>query len=116
MQWQSPRCEVLASRLNVYRDGKDWKPFHHDSHAFSKGQQEDFTAGASFGAPRALAFQHVRAHPAWREAACSQLGNCAVCLSSGARHRMLVMTPARVVQMACNASKRIDAYKDAVWT
>ena len=22
--------EVFATRLNFYRDGSDWKPFHHD--------------------------------------------------------------------------------------
>ena len=31
--WSSP--EVMASRLNIYRDGSDWKPYHHDSHASS---------------------------------------------------------------------------------
>jgi len=50
--------EVFASRLNFYRDGSDWKPFHHDSHAFSHGVKEDFTMGASFGSSRALAFLH----------------------------------------------------------
>lgn len=51
--------DVFATRLNFYRDGKDWKPFHKDSHAFgSNGVKEDFTMGASFGAPRELAFLH----------------------------------------------------------
>jgi hypothetical protein len=51
--------EVFASRLNFYRDGTDWKPFHHDSHAFgSSGLREDFTMGASFGDSRSLAFLH----------------------------------------------------------
>ena len=36
--------EVYASRLNFYRDGTDWKPFHHDSHAYGgKAKREDFT-------------------------------------------------------------------------
>ena len=26
--------DVYATRLNFYRDGTDWKPFHHDSHAY----------------------------------------------------------------------------------
>lgn len=52
-------CDVFATRLNFYRDGSDWKPFHHDSHAFgSNGIKEDFTMGASFGASRELAFLH----------------------------------------------------------
>jgi len=54
--------EVYASRLNFYRCGSDWKPYHHDSHAYSKDrghvQKEDFTVGASFGASRELAFKH----------------------------------------------------------
>jgi hypothetical protein len=51
--------EVFATRLNFYRDGKDWKPFHHDSHAYgAHGKKEDFTMGASFGFERELAFRH----------------------------------------------------------
>eukprot|EP00300_Choanocystis_sp_HF-7_P008156 c15752_g1_i4.p1 GENE.c15752_g1_i4~~c15752_g1_i4.p1 ORF type:complete len:233 (+),score=42.43 c15752_g1_i4:27-701(+) len=50
--------EVLATRLNFYRNGLDWKPFHHDSHAYSNGKREDFTMGASFGASRELVFLH----------------------------------------------------------
>lgn len=58
--------EVYATRLNYYADGSAWKPFHHDSHAGraffehgGQGPREDFTMGASFGAPRELAFMHV---------------------------------------------------------
>ena len=51
--------EVYATRLNFYRDGTDWKPFHHDSHAYGgREQREDFTMGSSFGAERELAFLH----------------------------------------------------------
>ena len=51
--------EIYATRLNFYRDGTDWKPFHHDSHAYGgREQREDFTVGASFGAERELAFLH----------------------------------------------------------
>ena len=51
--------DVYATRLNFYRDGSDWKPYHHDSHAFgANGRKEDFTMGASFGAQRALSFLH----------------------------------------------------------
>ena len=53
--------EVYATRLNFYRDGSDWKPFHHDSHAFGgRSLREDFTVGASFGAERTLAFLHEK--------------------------------------------------------
>eukprot|EP00854_Cymbomonas_tetramitiformis_P013479 gene13478-15929_t len=51
--------EVYATRLNFYRDGSDWKPFHHDSHAYGgREKREDFTMGASFGASRELEFLH----------------------------------------------------------
>jgi len=51
--------DVYATRMNFYRDGSDWKPFHHDSHAYGgKALREDFTIGASFGATRELAFLH----------------------------------------------------------
>lgn len=50
--------DILASRLNYYPNGESWKPFHHDSHAFSNGQKEDFTMGVSLGSSRKLAFKH----------------------------------------------------------
>jgi hypothetical protein len=51
--------EVYATRMNFYRDGSDWKPFHHDSHAYGgRAQREDFTMGASFGGSRELIFLH----------------------------------------------------------
>uniref|UniRef100_A0A6B2LB70 Alpha-ketoglutarate-dependent dioxygenase AlkB-like domain-containing protein n=1 Tax=Arcella intermedia TaxID=1963864 RepID=A0A6B2LB70_9EUKA len=51
--------EVYATRLNFYANGTDWKPFHHDSHAYVDGRtREDFTMGASFGASRHLTFLH----------------------------------------------------------
>lgn len=54
------KVKVFATRLNYYRDGSDFKPFHHDSHAYLKGTdiKEDFTMGASFGASRDLVFMH----------------------------------------------------------
>ncbi|ARF12464.1 2OG-FeII oxygenase superfamily protein [Klosneuvirus KNV1] len=54
--------EVLQTRLNYYKDGNDWKPYHHDKHAYGDGAdkiREDFTMGASFGASRNLDFRHV---------------------------------------------------------
>jgi len=51
--------DVYATRLNFYRDGTDWKPFHHDSHAYGgREKREDFTMGASFGGERELTFLH----------------------------------------------------------
>jgi hypothetical protein len=50
--------EVLATRLNFYADNSSYKPFHHDSHAYSNGMKEDLTVGVSLGATRALVFRH----------------------------------------------------------
>eukprot|EP00744_Colponema_vietnamica_P024059 GILI01034990.1.p1 GENE.GILI01034990.1~~GILI01034990.1.p1 ORF type:complete len:225 (+),score=29.50 GILI01034990.1:94-675(+) len=51
--------EVYATRLNYYRDGTQWKPYHHDSHAYgSKNVREDFTMGVTLGTTRALSFLH----------------------------------------------------------
>lgn len=49
---------VLQTRLNYYHNGNDWKPFHHDSHAYGN-KEENFTMGASFGDTRELKFKHV---------------------------------------------------------
>lgn len=49
---------VLATRLNYYTEN-DYKPFHHDSHAFSNGLKEDITIGLSIGDTRSLNFKHV---------------------------------------------------------
>jgi hypothetical protein len=48
----------LHTRLNYYFP-RDWKPFHHDSHAYSNNEKEDITIGASFGSSRELEFLHV---------------------------------------------------------
>ena len=51
--------EVYHTRLNYYADGKKWKPYHHDSHAYGgKALREDFTVGLSFGGTRELSFLH----------------------------------------------------------
>ena len=51
--------DVHAVRLNYYSNGSQWKPFHHDSHAYgSKALKEDFTMGVSFGATRCLSWLH----------------------------------------------------------
>lgn len=52
--------EVYASRLNYYRDGTQWKPQHHDSHAYGgRKAREDFTVGITLGASRSLLFVHT---------------------------------------------------------
>jgi hypothetical protein len=54
--------QVFATRMNIYPDGKAWKPYHHDSHAFvnlsDQTLKEDFTMGASFGSSRKLSLKH----------------------------------------------------------
>jgi len=51
----------VATRFNLYRDGSDWKPFHHDSAAFNpkRAETQNLTVGISFGRERELAFLHV---------------------------------------------------------
>lgn len=52
--------DVYATRLNYYRDGTQWKPQHHDSHAYgNRALREDFTAGITLGSDRSLLFVHV---------------------------------------------------------
>ncbi|KAG5485955.1 hypothetical protein CUR178_07549 [Leishmania enriettii] len=51
--------DVYATRLNYYRDGTQWKPQHHDSHAYGgRALREDFTVGVTLGAARSLLFVH----------------------------------------------------------
>ena len=49
---------ILATRLNYYTEN-DYKPLHHDSHAYTNGIKEDTTIGLSLGDPRTLIFKHV---------------------------------------------------------
>ncbi|KAJ1422238.1 hypothetical protein B484DRAFT_332372, partial [Ochromonadaceae sp. CCMP2298] len=53
--------DKVGTRFNWYRDGTDWKPFHHDSAAFNpqRARDQDITVGVSFGATRELAFLHA---------------------------------------------------------
>jgi len=51
-----------GTRFNWYRDGSDWKPFHHDSAAFnpSRAKNQNCTVGISFGNDRDLALRHAK--------------------------------------------------------
>lgn len=51
-----------GTRFNWYRDGSDWKPFHHDSAAFNaqRAKNQNCTIGISFGASRELALRHAK--------------------------------------------------------
>jgi hypothetical protein len=53
--------KVLATRLNYYTE-TDFKPFHHDSHAYTNGIKEDITIGLSLGDSRHLTFKHVESN------------------------------------------------------
>ena len=52
----------LATRLNWYRNSKEWKPFHHDAAAIKpdKAKTQNLTVGVSFGAERDAAFEHAK--------------------------------------------------------
>jgi cold shock CspA family protein len=55
--------DVKATRFNLYRDAKEWKPFHHDAAAVDpkKAKTQNLTVGVSFGSVRDVAFQHAKA-------------------------------------------------------
>lgn len=50
--------EILETRLNYYKDGKDWKPYHQDRNAFSN-RYGNYTIGVSFGFKRDLSFRYL---------------------------------------------------------
>jgi hypothetical protein len=53
------RMHIQATRLNVYQDTTQWKPFHHDAAAIKedKAAMQNFTVAVSFGAVRDAAFE-----------------------------------------------------------
>ena len=53
---------LTATRLNWYRDSKEWKPFHHDAAAIKpdKAKTQNLTVAVSFGAERDAAFEHAK--------------------------------------------------------
>jgi hypothetical protein len=54
--------KINATRLNLYKDSSEWKPFHHDSAAVKKeiADIQNFTVGVSFGQERDISFEHVK--------------------------------------------------------
>jgi hypothetical protein len=54
--------EVKSTRLNLYEDSNDWKPYHHDAAAIKEhiAEVQNFTVGLSLGATRDIAFQHAK--------------------------------------------------------
>lgn len=55
------KIDVKATRFNWYRDGSDWKPFHHDAAAIDpkKTKTQNMTIGVSFGRTRSACFEHA---------------------------------------------------------
>jgi len=51
--------DIKATRFNLYRDDKDWKPFHFDASAVKpeKAKIQNITVGVSFGRTRDIAFE-----------------------------------------------------------
>lgn len=51
--------DIKATRFNLYRDDKDWKPFHFDASAVKpeKAKIQNITVGISFGQTRDIAFE-----------------------------------------------------------
>ena len=51
-----------ATRLNYYKNGLDWKPYHHDAAALKpeKAKNQNITVGVSFGIKREISFQNAK--------------------------------------------------------
>ena len=51
--------DIKATRFNLYRDDKDFKPFHFDAAAVKedKAKTQNITVGISFGRTREIAFE-----------------------------------------------------------
>ena len=53
-----------ATRLNLYENGNDWKPYHHDAAALKpeKAKTQNITVGVSFGLTRNISFQSAKSY------------------------------------------------------
>lgn len=51
-----------ATRLNWYKTGNDFKPYHHDASAVKpdKARRQNITVGVNFGADRIISFEHAQ--------------------------------------------------------
>ena len=54
--------DVHATRYNLYEKGDEWKPYHFDAAGINqeKAKHQNITIGVSFGAERAISFQHAK--------------------------------------------------------
>ena len=53
---------VMSTRVNLYRDGTDWKPYHHDAAAIKDHIKkiQNITVAVNFGATRDVGFSHAK--------------------------------------------------------
>ena len=53
--------DIKATRLNLYKTGGEWKPYHFDAAAVDerKSKTQNFTVGVSFGAERDISFEYA---------------------------------------------------------
>tara|TARA_B100000902_G_scaffold391129_1_gene441277 strand:+ start:804 stop:1853 length:1050 start_codon:yes stop_codon:yes gene_type:complete len=56
------KMKVTSTRINEYRNGDDWKPYHHDAAAIKEHMKkiQNITVSVSFGATRSVAFQNAK--------------------------------------------------------
>ena len=54
--------KISATRLNLYRDSTEWKPYHFDAAGVKPeiAKVQNFTVGVSFGCERDIAFEHAK--------------------------------------------------------
>jgi len=59
---QMYNMKVMSTRVNLYRDGTDWKPYHHDAAAIKDHIKkiQNMTVAVNFGATRDVGFSHVK--------------------------------------------------------
>lgn len=55
------KMEVKSTRVNLYRDGNDWKPYHHDAAAIKDNMKkvQNITVAINFGGCREVSFQNA---------------------------------------------------------
>ena len=52
---------VDACRLNIYKNGNEWKPYHHDKfHEKKNTERKHLSVTASFGETREVSFQNCK--------------------------------------------------------
>ena len=54
--------KTTSTRVNLYRNGNDWKPYHHDAAAIKEHVKDvqNITVSVNIGSTRDVAFQHIK--------------------------------------------------------